>query len=96
MTPSLETGVERRMESPSDEATVRLIVEVTTQSDEVREQLVRIAETVHNELPMDCYSLTIAEVALSDLADLQSVTRIEFDSEATKFESEQDFCYPTG
>lgn len=91
MTPSLDPGVKRRMESPDDEATVRLIVEVTTQSSEVREQLEKISAEVHSELPLNCYSVTVRESEITDLADLQSVTRIEFDSEATKFGASSDF-----
>lgn len=92
MAPDLEPGVERRLASPEDGAEVHLVVGVEEASQEEREQLEAAGGTVHDELPLDHYSVTISEENLERLCDLDAVTSVDIDTEGPVFGS--DFPSP--
>lgn len=94
MTPDIEPSVQRRSESPEAGTSVRLIVGVDSINTETRAQLRGAGATLHDELPLDYVSVTIAENNLQSLCSLDSVTSVELDGEGTVFES--DFPSPPG
>lgn len=94
MTPDLESGVERRLESPDEGEEVRLIVGVESASNGVAEQLANAGATVHDELPLDHFAVSTTEEKIADLCELDVVTSIEIDSEGRVFSS--DFRSPAG
>lgn len=88
MTLDLETGVERRLESPSEGEEVRLIVGVKSGSDGVAEQLVEAGATVHDELPLDYFAVSTTEERIANLCELDTVTSIEIDGEGRVLDSD--------
>lgn len=85
MTPTLETGVERRLESPREGEPVRLIVGLESTTDEALEQLRSAGATVEDELPLDNIAVSTTEERLEDLASLSVVTSLEIDTKGTVF-----------
>lgn len=88
MAPDLDPGVERLLESPEAGAEARLLVGVEEPSDEVRERLVAAGASVHDELPLDYYSVTVPEKRLAELCALDVVTSVALDGEGPTFDSD--------
>lgn len=94
MPPELESGIERRLASPTEGATIRLIVGTEADLTNPAELLEGHVRDVHHELPLGYYSVTTTEDRLSELCELDFLTSIEVDSDATVFDS--DFPSPNG
>lgn len=88
MAPSLESGVESRLEAPETGKTVSLIVEVDPDADQINTELEKAGATIEMDLPLNYISVTIAEINLRELSELDCVTSIEIDSEGTVFDSD--------
>jgi len=88
MTPSLESGVERRLESPVEGEVVRLIVQLESNTDEAVEQLQDSCSEIHDQLPLRYYSVSVPETELVSFCDRDILSSVEIDSEAETFESD--------
>lgn len=87
MAPSLDAGVESRLGSPEGER-VSLIVHLNPDTEAAVECLRSSPAKVRDELPLGYYAVSIEDSKLQTLCDLDVVSSIEIDSEATIFESD--------
>jgi hypothetical protein len=92
MSTQLDPGVKRRIKSPSDGERVTLIIGVENDStDDVVDTVSSAGATVEDQLPCDYLAVSIKEPDLEDLCDLEVVSSIEIEGEATVLS--QDFGY---
>jgi hypothetical protein len=91
MSAQLESGVERRIESPDPEADVTLIVGVTdSEASEVLESIRQTGATIEDHLPLGYLTVSVAESDLEQLCELEVVNSVEIEGSG-KTLSAQDF-----
>lgn len=83
MAPELESGVQERLESPTEGEEIYLIVEVDETSDSVLEQIESTGAIVEDTLPLDHLAVRTEEPYLQDLWALNSVLSMEVEGEGT-------------
>lgn len=94
MSASLESGVRQRMESPTSDEEVTLLVKVTETSDSVVDAVNDAGGVVETRLPLDYLAVRIAEVRLTELYELEQVIKMEIEGEGSIMSS--DFRTHTG
>lgn len=88
MSPSLESGVRRRMENPTEGREVTLLVKVTESSDAVMGELVETGAIVEEQLALDYVRVKISEERLSTLCSLNVVAKAEIESQGSVMNSD--------
>ncbi|GAA0279646.1 hypothetical protein [Halobacterium noricense] len=80
MTPQLQPGVERRLESPTEGATVTLLIGVREDTEEATaEQISHIGGDVEEILPYNTLAVSIDETSLSELCAIETVETVEIE-----------------
>lgn len=88
MTPSLESGVRRRMENPTEGQEVTLLVKVTESSDTVMGKLEETGAIVEEQLALDYIRVKTNEEQLPTLCGLDVVAKAEIEGQGSVMDSD--------
>lgn len=96
MTSDIQSGVRKRLESPTEGKTVTLIVGVTdSESDAIVGTVEDTGAEVEKRIPHDYLAVAINEEDLEALCDLDVVTSVSIEGKSTTLDSE-NFHSPNG
>jgi len=76
---NIQPGVRERMNAPQEDQEIKLIVGVTSTSDENLSQIRSLEIQSLEKLPFDTVEVTISEGEISNLSDLDFVESLEME-----------------
>jgi hypothetical protein len=94
MAPSLESGVQERMDDPEAGEEVTLLIKLEETSSETVERLEAAGAAVEDKIPLNYVAVTADETDLRSLSQVQGIERIEI--EGTGSVMSLDFHTPPG
>lgn len=88
MSPSLESGVQDRMENPSEGKEVALLIKMAEASESTVEEIEATGARVEERLELSYLAVSTVEERLGALCELDTVARIEIESEGSVMDSD--------
>lgn len=87
MSAQIETGVKRRLESPSKGVDMRLIVCADGSTDTASEKMQNVGATINADLGYGMFSITIEETDLDALCSIDEVSKVEIEGKGATLQS---------
>ena len=94
MASSIDSGVRKRMEEPSEGNEITLLVKLKETSDAVVNDVEATGVTVEEQIPLNYIAVTAKETELEDLCQLDAVESVEIEGKGAVMTS--GFRSPTG